>query len=160
MRRLLAIVGSIALLLMVVAPAAANSDPHRFPFGFGNFDRTDCGFTIHFDTWSREYARSSPDGSTLSVTGATGATLSANEKALELNLSGPMVLTPAPDGSWAQVSEGRSIVWGPNLTDFGLPSNMVATSGLTEYTFDGAGNMVALARAPHVMVDVCAALAP
>lgn len=160
MRRVLAIVGSFALLLIVVAPAAANSDPHRFPLSFGAFDRSDCGFTVHFDTWSRMYARASADGSVITVTGAAGGTLSANGKTLTLNLSGPMELTYAPDGSWSQVSEGRGITWGPNLTAFGLPSNIVATAGLTAYAFDAAGNMSRLTRTPRVMVDVCAALAP
>jgi hypothetical protein len=160
MRRLLGLVAAAALLLLVVGPATANSDPHRFPLSFGVFDRGDCGFTVHFDTWSREYAKSSPDGSVLSVTGAAGGILTANGKTLELNLSGPMVMTFAPDGSWSQVSEGRGITWGPNLTAFGLPSNMVATSGLTAYTFNAAGEMTALQTTPHIMVDVCAALAP
>ncbi len=158
MRRLGMFFAAGALLLVVAPPAMANSDPHRFPFGWGSFDRYDCGFAVHFDTWSREYGSVSADGSVMRLTGAAGATLSANGKTLELNLSGPATYTFLPDGGMVQVSQGRSILWGPNLEAFGLPSNMVATSGPSVSTSDPDGAIVSMPIVPHVMVDVCAAL--
>ncbi len=158
MRSLVGFVGACALLLAAAAPVAANSDPHRFPFGFGSFDRGECGYTIHFDTWSQMYATPSADGSVLTIRGAAGATLTANGKSLELNLSGPMTLTFLPDGGYTQVSEGLGILWANNFTDFGLPSNIVVTSGLGKYTASADGTVLEMPRVPHVMVDVCRVL--
>lgn len=158
MRSLIVFVGACALLLAGATPVAGNSDPHRFPFGFGTFDLSECGYTIHFDTWSRMYATPSADGSVLTVRGAAGGTLTAHGKSLELNLSGPMTLAFLPDGGYTQVSEGLGILWANNFTDFGLPSNIVVASGLASYSATADGTVLEMPRVPHVMVDVCAAL--
>lgn len=170
MRRLEAALAALALLLMAVAPVQANSDPHRFPFGFGEFDLTGpCAFTVHFDTAGNMYARAStlPDGSTaIAFTGFADGTLSnpGNGKSVHLNLSGPGTFFYGSDGSFlGQTTTGRGVLWAPNLTAFGLPSNLVATSGPTAWTSAAADNwagyvVTAMTRTPPIITDICAAL--
>ena len=54
---------------------------------------------------------------------------------------------------------GRTFLFGTNLTDYGLPSNLVATAGPVSLTLDFATlEMTSLSGHPNVITDVCAAL--
>ena len=54
---------------------------------------------------------------------------------------------------------GRGFLYAPNLTDFGFPSNIVATSGPMVIT-QAVGELAFadFSGHPQVIVDVCAAL--
>ena len=173
MRRFLAAAATAALLLASVGAmtASANNDPHRTFLPAGSFDLVGaCVFTVHFDFLTdNEYGTFStlPNGSTVvKVTGSVTVRLSnaENGKWLVVNAGGPSMITYAPDGlTWNTVYEGRSLLFSSNLTDFGFPSNLVATSGLLTATGEAANNwagttMTSWGKMPHVMVDVCAAL--
>ena len=170
---LLAVVGTGALLA-VPASVSANSDPHRFyeatapldvPVGY-------CAFVVHLDfTRDREYGTLSTlqDGSTvLKTTGSLmiTATNSLSGKTLQINAGGPGTSVTPPSGSPVTYDYlGRTLFIGTNLTDFGLPSNLVAiagpvhgveaTNGLGGLPF---GTLSSLSGSPKVITDVCGAL--
>jgi hypothetical protein len=161
---------ALALLVLAVAPVQANNDPHRFPFEWGAFDLTGpCAFTVHFDTQGNAFGKAStlPDGSTsIAFSGFAEGTLSnpGTGTSIHLNLSGPGTFVYGPDGSFVgQTTTGKGVLWAPNLTAFGLPSNLVATSGPTGWTSAAADNwagyvITSMTRVPPIVMDLCAAL--
>ncbi len=166
---LLAVTAAIALLIGP-ASASANNDPHRIYLAAAPFDLPSsfCGFPIHIDTLvDKEYAKVSQgaDGSTIyKITGSLfdSVTNEATGKTITLNASGPANLTVSPDGTIGTFdARGLGLVFAPNLTQFGLPSNLVLVSGPTLASFDLVnGTVISMATQPHVLLDVCAALSP
>ncbi len=130
---------AVGLLLLAASPAAANSDPHRTFLPAGPFDLpggTYCAFTVHVDVVTdREYATSTslPDGSTvMAVTGSFVLTLTNvdTSKTAIVNAGGPGTFTFLPDGiTVVGRFFGRGLLWAPNLTVYGFPSNLVAAAG-------------------------------
>jgi hypothetical protein len=174
MRRLATAAATVAMLTMLVAPAtvSANNDPHRsyFPNLPFDLDTTFCPFGVHIESpFQAEYGRTwtLPDGSTVSrVTGPLflEATRTGTGKAVTVNASSAGTITISPDGStWIFEGNGRSLVYGQNLAEFGLPSNIVAIAGsLTGTVVFGPDGTVTWTRFTghfRVMTDVCAALA-
>ena len=157
-------------LSAILAPTSvsANNDPHRTFLPAVPFDlpAVFCGFTVHLAApVDREYGKIStgPDGSTtITFTGSLFTTLT-NEvtgKAITLNTSGPATVTIFPDGRDIDHGEGLALIFAANGPQVGLPSGLVLLSGPVDFI----GNLVngtisSFLTPPHVLLDVCAALA-
>lgn len=171
MRRTTALLAAAAMVLLIgSAPASANNDPHRdfFPSGPLDLDETFCAFPVHIEILvNREYGKTSEaaDGSTvIHVTGRlvvevanvdTGASIT-------VNAGGPGTLMYSPDGTTLIFHFlGRSLVYSPNLSEFGYPSNVMAFAGpfgVTMDLTDPTGALLSAFGHPAVITDVCAAL--
>jgi hypothetical protein len=158
-----------AAAFILCAPASANNDPHRIPFPSPPFDlpASYCGFPVHLAaTVDREYATvsTSPDGSTVyKITGSIFVTVTnlTTGKSVTVNASGPATETVAPDGTTVTIDgRGLFLLYAANGTQFGLPSDIVLEAGPTNLTVDLATDTIisVASPAPHVLVDLCAAL--
>jgi hypothetical protein len=154
--------------LLAPSSAFANNDPHRTFLAATPFDLVGfCNFPVHFDfPINKEYGTitMAADGSTIiKFTGSLfpSVTNEATGKTITLNASGPGTITISPDGTTEQFNaQGVGIIFAPNLTQFGFPSELVQTSGLAVFTEDlGTGSIVSFTTVPHLLLDVCAALA-
>jgi hypothetical protein len=166
--RLAAIALSTSALLVGAAPAGANSDPHRMFLPSTPFDIAPgvCPFGVHVDVpVDNEYGTSTlaPDGSTiLKVTGALVWTLTnqTTGKSITLNASGPgtIDIPPAPSTVLTIASRGVAITYVTNGAAFGLP-NLFYYAGPFDFSTDYSNDtIVSVTRAPHVLMDICAAL--
>lgn len=165
-----AVVSAVALIaLLAPVSVSANNDPHRtflvatpfdLPAGF-------CSFPVHLDfPVDKEYGTISTtaDGSTMiKSTGAlvvtvTNKTTRAN---ITLNVSGPGTNIISRDGNTLQFDLlGITLFFVTNGPRFGLPSGLVQTSGPLAGSLDlGSSAIITLTNRPHVLLDVCAALA-
>ena len=174
MRHLLVLATTMAVAAMLIGPssASANNDPHRIFLPFASFDLDDSycdAFPVHVDgPVNREYGTVStlPDGSTfIKVTGSFFVSLTNRDtgKTIVINASGPGSFTISPDGT-TMIGDfrGRGLLWDPNLTKFGFPSNVVAAAGPVLITGQVAADetltFTSVSGHPHVITDVCAAL--
>lgn len=158
------VVGSVA----ATSTAWANNDPHRVFLGQDPFDIAPdvCGYTIHVEIpVNREYGTISTtdDGSTLiKITGSLvwELTNTTNGNTITLNISGPgNVLLPIDTTLAVIEGHGLNAIYVTNGADFGVP-NFMYSSGLLEFTTDLSNDtIVSMDRKPHVLLDVCAALA-
>lgn len=162
--------------LLIAVGASANNDPHRIWFASAPFTMPAdlCGFPVYLEpVANNEYATVSTlaDGSTVyTYTGAFSATLknTLTEKTITVNASGPGTNVYSPDFTTADAEyHGLSLLYATNMTDFGFPSNIVVTSGTVKATLDltglsttGVPTVIDVQRKPHLLLDVCAALAP
>jgi hypothetical protein len=165
-----------AALSIAVGGASANNDPHRVfqPIGSYDLPAALCGFPVHVDTLvDREYATITvlPDGSTMyDVTGSVFSTVSNMNtgEAITINSGGPGTVVYNPDFTSGSIDlHGHTFNYATNLTEFGLPSNILVLTGDYQATADftmasvlGVATMTSITRMPHVALDVCAALAP
>ena len=165
-----------AVLLIASGGASANNDPHRVFQEVGSYDLPAalCGFPVHVDTTvDREYATITvlSDGSTAyHVTGSVFGTVSNvnTGKTITINSGGPGTVVYNPDFTAGSIDfHGHTFNYATNLTDFGLPSNILVLTGDYQATADftmasilGVATMTEITRMPHVALDVCAALAP
>jgi hypothetical protein len=165
-----AVVSAVALIaLLTPVGVSANNDPHRtflaatpldLPAGF-------CSFPVHLDfPVNKEYGTISTtaDGSTMiKVTGSlvVTATNTTRGTTITLNVSGPGTNIISPDGTKLQFDFlGLTLFFVTNGPQFGLPSGLVQTSGPLTGTLDpGSSAIISLTSRPHVLLDVCAALA-
>jgi hypothetical protein len=157
------------VLLIGPTSASANNDPHRFFFASGPVDipADVCGFPMHFDVvTNKEYASLTVTADGTSIIKVTGSfvvtfTNSTTGKSITLNASGPGTFTfPANSSLQIVDASGLSFWVGPNLSEFGLP-NAFLSSGPLQLTADTSNfQVVSVARQPHVLVDICSALAP
>jgi hypothetical protein len=164
---LLALTAAVALLI-APASASANNDPHRIYLAAAPFDfpASFCGFPVHVEfPVNKEYAKVStgPDGSTIyTVTGSLFVSLTntVTGTTTTVNVSGPGTVTFSADGTTATYDiTGLSLLYGSNVTQFGFPSNIVLTSGPLQATIDATTSTItSMARQPHALLDVCAAL--
>lgn len=156
-------------VLIVCAPASANSDPHRIFLPATPFDlpASFCGFPVHIAyPVDKEYATVStePDGSTVYViTGSLFATVTNLDtgKSVTVNASGPGTDTFSPDGTTVTVAgTGLFLLYATNATQFGFPSSVVVTSGPIHFLGDlTTFTIISMSTPPpHVLVDVCGAL--
>lgn len=147
MRRFVVLLALIAAALIV--PAAQADAPLIVPAPAVDFtDLADCAFpvAVHF-TANGQTAKIFSDG-TIIVTGPLAVTLSANGKSVSMNISGPATISP----SGTVVGHGVGV--GPTL----LPNGEITLAY-------NAGNIVvsdypAVVTRGHILLDVCAALAP
>jgi hypothetical protein len=164
---LLALTAAVALVMAPVS-ASSNKEPHRMFLAAAPFDLPAgfCDFPVHFEfPVNKEYAKVStgPDGSTIfKVNGSLFVSLTntATGKTITVNASGPGTDTFSADGTTLIFDGlGLGLLFAPNLTQFGLPSNIVQTSGPALATIDlTTGAVTSMATQPHVLLDVCAAL--
>lgn len=155
--------------LLAPMSVSANNDPHRMflaatpldlPAGF-------CNFPVHLAfPVNREYGTvtTTSDGSTMiKVTGSLVATITNKNTGatITLNISGPGTNIISPDGTKLQFDLlGVSLFFVTNGPQFGLPSGLVETSGPITGTLDlGTSAIISLTNRPHLLLDVCAALA-
>jgi hypothetical protein len=171
--RVLRLTGALAVAATVgivsgSSTALANSDPHRtygyipptaLPAGYCSF-QVDATFPVN-----KEYVTTTtlPDGSIeTKTTGSLTNTLTndATGASITLNISGPGTTIVSADGTTENIDYlGQTLFFGTNLTSYGFPSNVLLTSGLVETTIDVANDaLISLQRAPHVDLDICAAL--
>jgi hypothetical protein len=165
-----AIAAGLAGVVLIGAPqiAAANSDPHRSFAAAGPLDlpASFCGFPVHIGVVANnEYQTVSlaPDGSTLiKVTGrfVDSATNEVSGRTVTVNASGPSTLTVPTEGTiLTYVGHGLTLLYAANATSFGLPSDLVVTSGPLDITLDASSqSLITMTGTPHVLEDVCAAL--
>jgi hypothetical protein len=142
----------LALLVTVLVVGAAQATPPVFaPAPFLDFtDETTCGFPleVHF-TVNGQTAKIFSDG-TIRVTGPVKATYTANGKSLSLNIAGPTMISPT----------GVAIARGAGAGPIELPNGELTFgygAGLIELDFT-SGTAVILHG--HLVLDICAALAP
>lgn len=165
----LAILALALALSGLLAPTSvsANNDPHRsfeaatpfdLPAGF-------CSFPVHFAfPVDREYGTFSTaaDGSTIiKTTGSLDVSLAnlLTGKTITLNASGPGTVTISPDGTTGRFdSQGLGVFFATNGPQFGLPSNLIQTSGPLVGTVDLTTSAITSLNSPQVLLDVCAAL--
>jgi hypothetical protein len=164
------LVAATAAIAVLIAPASAsaNNDPHRMYLAAAPFDlpANYCGFPVHFEfPVNKEYATVStgPDGSTIyKVTGALFDTLTNTEtgKTITVNASGPGTSTFSADGTRLDFDgRGLTLFFATNLTQFGLPSNLLLGSGPNRASVDlVSGTVISMPTVPHVLLDVCASL--
>ena len=163
----MAAIAGVLITLLSPTSVLANNDPHRTFLAAAPFDLPVgvCSFPVHLAfPVNNEYGTISTaaDGSTvIKVTGALDVT--ATDKltgvAVTLNASGPATLTFSPDGTTEQLDgQGLGLFFAANGSQFGLPSNLVYTSGPLDATIDLATNSLTSLNNPHVLLDVCAAL--
>jgi hypothetical protein len=147
----------------------ANNDPHRVYLPASPYDISAdvCGFTVHVDIpVDRQYGTFSTasDGSTiLKVTGSLVQTFTneSNGNSITLNSSGPAKSLTFPVGTSLLIVSGSGLntVFVTNGAEFGVP-NFMYTSGLLEFTTDlSTDTIVSMPRQPHILLDICAALA-
>jgi hypothetical protein len=164
------LVAATAAITLLIAPASAsaNNDPHRIYLAAAPFDlpASYCGFPVHFEfPVNKEYATMSTgaDGSTIyKITGALFVTLTntVTDKTITVNASGPGTVTISADGTTQTIDgTGLGLQFATNLTDFGLPSNLVLISGPIHVVFDITSGFRVITMTPeHARLDVCGAL--
>ena len=150
--------------------ASANNDPNRMFAAASPFDlpASYCGFPVHVGiAENNEYSAVSmtANGSTIIKTTGSFVAVVTNESSghsQTVNASGPGTITVDPDGVNATIKiEGLGLFYAANGTAYGLPSDLVATSGLTELTSNLPHDTITgsgFIRAPHVVADLCADL--
>jgi len=170
-RRILAFLTGLTFAACLVVPASVTAHNDRqtpFPAAPFDLDTTFCDFPVHGDVLlGAEYGRSvpTPDGSAIFVTGPVHlrVTNMVNGESVRVNASGPGTITFLSDGvTIAFDASGRTLLFAPNLTDWGYPSNIVALAGPVSLTqvvaADGTFTFTAMSGTPHLLMDVCAAL--
>jgi hypothetical protein len=159
---------AVALIgLLAPVSVSANNDPHRTFLAATPFDLPAgfCSFPVHLAfPVNNEYGTISTtaDGSTMiKSTGALVATVTnmVTGANVTINVSGPG--TSIFSGSTLQFDLfGLTLFYVTNGPKFGLPSGLVQTSGPLAGTLDlVSSSIITLANRPHVLLDVCAALA-
>src|SRR4051812_20128836 len=120
-----------------------------------------CGFPveIHF-TAQHQHARIFGNGA-FAAEGELFATLSANGKSLDVNVSGPGRITPNEDGTLSVRVEGRNLVFfGPGDLGANQPGALYVTTGLVTETLSSTGQVVPGSFATTgTVTNVCALLA-
>ena len=115
-------------------------------------DSSTCAFpvSVHY-TVNGETAKTFSSGKVI-VTGPLAAQFSANGKSLTVNISGPVTITPTPDGSVTIF--GRGVGAGPIMTSNGVTLGYAA--GPVTINPDSG---IAVLEHGTLRLDICAALA-
>lgn len=143
---LVCLVAGLVLVPVATASAPVFTPPEPIP----DFTDTACGFDINVHTSANgEVTKEFSDGHLL-ITGKLRTEVSANEKTISLNISGPATISFAPDGS--AFLFGRGLGVGDFVTDAGVRFLQVA--GPVHQTLDGSVPPVQ----GHVLLDLCTAL--
>lgn len=161
------VAATAAALASGTSPVSANNDPHRMYMSGTPFELPAgyCSFPVRVTfPVDKEYGTitTAPDGSTvIKVTGSVVVTVTneVSGASVTLNASGPGTFTISADGTSEHLDgDGLGLVYGANLTAFGLPSGLVQTSGPLHAAIDTATQNLTSLNSPHVLLDVCAAL--
>lgn len=146
MRRLW--LGLSLIVALLVAPAAQATPPVFVPLPAQDFTFSTCAFPVDVHiTANGETGIFFTDG-TIIVSGPLAATFSANGKSVSLNVSGPTKISPT----------GTVIGHGVGIGPTALPGGGVTlayTAGVADVTTQPATLLHG-----HVLLDLCAALAP
>lgn len=145
MRRFLLFTAVVAVAVAV--PAAQAAPPVIVPAPGTDFTDTTCGFPvqIHYTT-NGETAKIFSDG-TVIVTGPLGATFSANGKTVSLNIAGPAMFR-------GDTAIGHGVGVGPVLLPNGTTTLAYSAGQVGDIT------TVGVPLHGHLLLDICAALAP
>jgi hypothetical protein len=141
----------LALLVTVLVVGAAQATPPVIvPAPFVDFTATTCGFPleVHF-TLNGQTAKIFSDG-TIRITGPVKATYTANGKSVSLNIAGPAKIGPTGAVTAQGVGAGPTELPHGELT-FGYLAGQVEVDISTG---------TALLLNGHLVLDICAALAP
>ncbi|MDQ3865742.1 MAG: hypothetical protein M3304_02775 [Actinomycetota bacterium] len=161
-RRLLSLLGAFAVL--AAAPQAIADQPLRegLPAEPFTLDASICGFPVDvtFPT-NREFITTFSSGKQI-VTGALIAQLTNTEtgKSIEINISGPGILTTDESGTTTFMLLGRSLVFfSPGQLGPGSAPELLLTSGPATIVFDENGVVQSFERTSASAQDLCAILA-
>jgi hypothetical protein len=159
-KRLIAILLGVVLTLLL-APAASADKPAREFLPAEDFTLTGvCAFPVREEvTTNNEFITTFTDGRQL-ITGSlkVRATNLDSGKALDLNISGPGVITENADGSVTLDAYGSWLIWFfPGDLGPGSPGQLFVNSGHFVETFSSTG--VTVDKQTGSQQDICAALA-
>ena len=160
MKRVIAILLGVVLALLS-APAASADKPVREFLPAGDFTLTGvCPFPVGVEViTNNEFITTFSDGRQL-VTGTlkVRATNLDSDESLDLNISGPGVITENSDGSVTIEAHGSWLLWFfPGDLGPGSPGRLFVNNGHFVQTFSSAG--VTIDRQTGSQEDLCAALA-
>lgn len=161
MRRLVVIFLGVVLAL-VFASAASADKPVKEPLPAEDFTLTDvCSFEVGLEiTANKEFIKTFSNGRQL-ITGTfrVRATNLESEESLDLNISGPGVVTENPDGSVTLEAHGPWLLWFfPDDLGPGSPGQLFVNHGNIVQTFRGDGG-ITIDKQTGSQTDICAALA-
>jgi hypothetical protein len=163
MRRVVVFVVLLVLAGIALVPAATAEKPIRSFLPAGDFVLDGpCDFPVGVETLTnKEFGIEFSDGRFL-ITGSFKirlTNLAPGGTSMDVNISGPGVLTPTLDGGVKLTSWGNWMFWffpgdlGPQS-----PGRLLLVSGHGSEVFDSDGNIVSVAL-PRNTTDACAALA-
>ena len=160
MKRLIAILLGVVLSLLL-APAASAEKPAREFLPAEDFTLTGvCTFPVREEvTTNNEFITTFTDGRQL-ITGSfrVRATNLDSGKALDLNISGPGVITENSDGSVTLDAHGSWLIWFfPGDLGPGSPGQLFVNNGHFVETFSSTG--LTVDKQAGSQQDICAALA-
>ena len=161
----LASVAFVAFVLFLLSASAASATPPTiFPFPSEDMTLSGiCKFDVNLTVLDQnESLKIFSDGS-LMLTGTfkVALTNAKTGKSIEVNVSGPVFVTPNPDGSGTEVLTGGSLLYFfPGDLPGGAPLLLV-TTGPVVLQFDKfvGGKIVDFKHTSGTTLDVCAALA-
>jgi len=159
-KRLIAILLGVVLVLLL-APAASADKPVREFLPAGDFTLTGvCAFPVGIEvTTNKEFITTFSDGRQL-ITGAfkVRVTNLDSDESLDLNISGPGVITENSDGSVTLEAHGPWMIWFfPGDLGPGSPGRLFVNNGNFVETFSAAG--LTIDKQTGSQQDICAALA-
>ena len=160
MKRLIAILMGVVLTLLL-APAASADKPVREFLPAEDFTLTGvCAFPVREEvTTNNEFITTFTDGRQL-ITGSfkVRATNLDSGKALDLNISGPGVITENSDGSVTLDAHGSWLIWFfPGDLGPASPGQLFVNNGHFVETFSSTG--LTVDKQAGSQQDICAALA-
>jgi hypothetical protein len=148
MKRLTFVIGLAVAAALLVPGVAAADKPIREGLPAEDFTiQGSCAFDVDLQVLAnKEFITTFSDGRQL-----IRLTNVDTGKSIDLNISGPVFITPHADGSVTFELSGRSLVFLPGLLEL--------TSGPAVLEIDPAGNVVGYAKTSAAAVDLCAVLA-
>jgi hypothetical protein len=154
MKRLIFVIGLAVAAPLLVPSVAVADKPIREGLPAEDFTiQGSCAFDVDLQVLvNKEFITTFSDGRQL-ITGRLVVRLTNVEtgKSIDLNISGPVFITPHEDGSVTFELSGRSLVFLPGLLEL--------TSGSAVLEIDPAGNVVSYTKTSAAAVDLCAVLA-
>ena len=161
-KRVAAFVGAIVLAGLALAPAATAEKPARFFLPTDDFVLSGpCAFDVDYHVLTnKEYGTLFSNGHLL-ITGSFKVRLTnlSNGHSMDVNISGPGVITFLPDGGLKVTAWGNWLFWFfPGMLGPQSPGKLILTTGLTSEVLDANVNVVSL-ELPRNTTDACAALA-
>jgi hypothetical protein len=161
------VLGTLLLTLLIVGVSATNAfaDPPTRVDVSAPVDLTltsFCSFPVHVTSLKNKEVLTIFSSGRQQTTGQLKVQLTnlATGKSINANISGPATLTPNPDGSFAAVFRGRSLIF-PNETALSVETSPIfISSGQTTMNVTSDLSSFKLLSVPTgSTVDVCAALA-
>jgi hypothetical protein len=162
MRRAVVFVVALVLAGIALVPAAIAEKPTRSFLPAGDFVLDGpCAFPVGVETLTnKEFGTEFSDGRFL-ITGSFKirlTNLGPGGTSIDVNISGPGVLTPTPDGGVKLTTWGNWMFWffpgdlGPQS-----PGRLLFVTGHGSEVFDAGGKVVSVSLPPNT-TDACAAL--